>query len=85
MTREELAKGNDVIKQIEVRNAHLKKVNHWIEKKNDASWYGIRGICGSLMNDVLFPSIDEINTLFLLMKERLETELLDLEKELEEL
>lgn len=85
MTKEELVKGNDIIKQIELRNIHLKKVNRWIEKERDVSWYGIRGTCNSLMDYVLFPSIDEISTLLLLMKERLETELLDLEKELEEL
>ena len=84
MTRETYAKAGSILQQIETNKRELEKVSLWQKNESKAFFNGIR-INGQLQNEVIYPRDFEINTMLLLMKERLQKNIANFEKELEEL
>lgn len=84
MTRETYAKAGSILQQIETNKRELEKVSLWQKNESKAFFCGIR-FDRELQNEVIHPRDFEINTMLLLMKERLQKNIANLEKELEEL
>ena len=64
----------EILAKIERDNRQLKTVEKWIERKDDFPFQSIRTDGGLLMNDPIHPTSTEINTMLLLMQQRLEAD-----------
>lgn len=84
MTRETYAKAGSILQQIETNKRELEKVSLW-QKNESTAFRGIRIVNVQLQNEVIHPCDFEINTMLLMMKERLQKNIANFEKELEEL
>lgn len=85
MTRETYAKAGSILQQIEINKRELEKASLWQKNESTAFFRGIRIVNEHLQNEVIHPCDFEINTMLLMMKERLQKNIANLEKELEEL
>lgn len=85
MTREIYEKAGKILKQIEINKCELEKVSLWQKNESKAFFRGIRMVDEQLKHEVIRPYDFEINTMLLLMKERLQKNIANFEKELEEL
>lgn len=63
-----------ILANIERDDRQLKKVEKWIEMKDDFPFQGIRTGSGLLLNESIHPTSTEINTMLLLMQQRLEAD-----------
>lgn len=85
MTRETYAKAGSILQQIETNKRELEKVSLWQKNESKAFFNGICIVNGQLRDEIIHPRDFEINTMLLLMKERLQKNIANFEKELEEL
>lgn len=86
MTRETYAKAGEIIGSIEAKKQQLLTVDEWLKRvKIDFPYHSIRATVGVLANEAIHPYPTEIQTMLLLMKQRLESGIEELEKKLEEL
>lgn len=85
MTNKQLDRAKTIEEEIRYNKARLKTVKAYIKNYKGSSKYGLKTDQTLLIGEIIYPNDSEMNVLLILMKNRLESRIVELEKEFEEL